>query len=286
MPPHGPDLTGQVAISRSSGANYRLKVGTGASTDVYQGEWIPHEALVAVKIFRSTEKDDAIRVQDINRRVIRESNVWLGLNHPHILSYLGYCTDLGLSVALISPFCSRGTIKQYLRQHVTANRQSFVNQVVNGLWYLHANNIIHGDLQGNNVLVDNSHNARLCDFGRAKVIGDAEYSTALVAGCAPYMAPELFPEDERLVDQLFSPSSDIYAFGMLAFEIFTDEVPFISLGAHSQFRIMAIVIRGDRPSRSSDTQQRISDDMWEIMQRCWVANPIARPTAFAIVQRI
>jgi serine/threonine protein kinase len=67
--------------------------------------------------------------------------------------------------------------------------------------------------------VDNSHNARLCDFGRAKVIGDAEYSTALVAGCAPYMAPELFPEDERLVDQLFSPSSDIYAFGMLAFEV-------------------------------------------------------------------
>ena len=71
----------------------------------------------------------------------------------------------------------------------------------------------------NNVLVDDTHNARLYDFGRAKVIGDAEYSTALVAGCAPYMAPELFPEDERIVDQLFSPSSDIYAFGMLAFEV-------------------------------------------------------------------
>ena len=67
--------------------------------------------------------------------------------------------------------------------------------------------------------MDNSHNVRLCDFGRAKVVGDAEYSTALVAGCAPYMAPELFPEDERIVDQLFSPSSDIYAFGMLAFEV-------------------------------------------------------------------
>jgi serine/threonine protein kinase len=67
--------------------------------------------------------------------------------------------------------------------------------------------------------VDDSHNARLSDFGRAKVIGDAEYSTALVAGYAPYMAPELFPEDESNVDQLFSPSSDIYAFGMLAFEV-------------------------------------------------------------------
>lgn len=67
--------------------------------------------------------------------------------------------------------------------------------------------------------MDDSDNARLCDFGRAKVIGDAEYSTALVAGCIPYMAPELFPEDETNVDELFSPASDIYAFSMLAFEV-------------------------------------------------------------------
>jgi serine/threonine protein kinase len=151
--------------------------------------------------------------------------------------------------------------------------------------------------------VDDSYNARLCDFGRAKVIGDAEYSTALVAGCAPYMAPELFPEDERIVDQLFSPSSDIYAFGMLAFEVnlyfetscsivhcvhqmFTDEVPFNSLGALSQFRIMASVLRGDRPSRSSDVQRRISDTMWEIMRDSWAADPMERPTAAMILQRI
>jgi hypothetical protein len=45
------------------------------------------------------------------------------------------------------------------------------------------------------------------------------YSTALLAGCAPYMAPELFPEDDTSVDSLFSLQSDVYAFGMLAFEV-------------------------------------------------------------------
>ena len=45
------------------------------------------------------------------------------------------------------------------------------------------------------------------------------YSTALLAGCAPYMAPELFPEDDMSVDNFFTPWSDIYAFGMLAFEV-------------------------------------------------------------------
>jgi serine/threonine protein kinase len=117
------------------------------------------------------------------------------------------------------------------------------------------------------------------------------------------MAPELFPEDERNVDQLFSPSSDIYAFGMLAFEVhayfetrcsfshptpqmFTDEVPFDTLGSKSAFWIMARVHAGDRPSRSFDKQKRISDVMWETMRNCWAADPKARPTAAMIVQRI
>jgi serine/threonine protein kinase len=151
--------------------------------------------------------------------------------------------------------------------------------------------------------VDDFDNARLCDFGRAKVIGHAEYRTTLFAGFLPYMAPELFPEDESNVDQLFSPSSDIYAFGMLAFEVpayvetrfpsahhnpqtFTDEVPFDTLGSKSPFWIMTRVHAGDRPSRSSDKQKRISDIMWEIMRNCWAADSKARPTAAMIVQRI
>ena len=62
------------------------------------------------------------------QRLVRESHVWLGLSDPHILPYLGYCTNLGFSIALISPFCGRGTVKQYLRQHVFADRQGFVSQ--------------------------------------------------------------------------------------------------------------------------------------------------------------
>jgi serine/threonine protein kinase len=71
----------------------------------------------------------------------------------------------------------------------------------------------------NNVLVNESGDAVLADFGRAKVIGEVGYSTQMFAGSAPYMAPELFPLTDVDVDNLFSKKSDIYAFGMLCFEV-------------------------------------------------------------------
>lgn len=69
--------------------------------------------------------------------------------------------------------------------------------------------------------MDNIGRARLADFGRAKIIGEKGYSTSLLAGCASYMAPELFPtsEPEVDVDALFSKDSDVYAFAMVCFEV-------------------------------------------------------------------
>ena len=57
--------------------------------------------------------------------------------------------------------------------------------------------------------------AVLIDFGRSKIIGEVGYSTALMAGSAAYMAPELFPKGEVNIDELFSKESDIYAFGIV-----------------------------------------------------------------------
>jgi len=67
------------------------------------------------------------------------------------------------------------------------------------------------------VLVDETGRARLTDFGRAKVIGAAGYSTQTLAGSAAYMAPELFLSTNVDVDK--SKNSDVYAFGILYFEV-------------------------------------------------------------------
>jgi serine/threonine protein kinase len=68
--------------------------------------------------------------------------------------------------------------------------------------------------------VDAAGHAILTDFGRAKMIGDVFYSTPLMAGTAQYMAPELLnPTEEVDIDELFSKQSDVYAFGILSYEV-------------------------------------------------------------------
>jgi len=254
----------------------------------WRREWADRPTAVAVKIFRGINKDTPENVATVNRRLIRESNTWLRLSHPNILPYYGHCANLAPSVALISPFCGNGTVMHCIKSRPFDEylRPKFVADVVDGLEYLHTHKVVHGDLQANNVLVDDAGNARLSDFGRAKILGEAGYSTALHAGGAPYMAPELFPVDDTDVDSLFTWWSDVYAFGMLAFEIFTDEIPFTSLKAKSHGQIMVRVLGGVRPLRSSDQQGRISNTMWLIMENCWAQEPTNRPLAAAIVQWI
>jgi serine/threonine protein kinase len=70
-----------------------------------------------------------------------------------------------------------------------------------------------------NILVDEEGHARLVDFGRARVIGEAIYRTAFMAGSAPYMPPELLPENDVDVDELFSKQSDVYGFAMSCFTV-------------------------------------------------------------------
>ena len=95
-------------------------------------------------------------------------------------------------------------------------------QVASGLKYLHDHHVIHGDLSGNNVLIDDEGNAQITDFGRASVLDTEEFMTSLIAGSVDFIAPELFSHgetQEEADNSNFSSSSDIYAFSMLIFQV-------------------------------------------------------------------
>jgi len=152
------------------------------------------------------------------------------------------------------------------------------------------------------VLVDEQGHAVLTGFSRAKVIGDAAYSDVLVGGAAAYMAPELFPLTDVHVDNLFSKESDVYAFGMLCFEvshtfhrisyphnisqILTNQEPFASYNARQVWQLVPLIHQGKRPICTSHVQRYVTRDIWAIMEACWTTVPANRPSAAQIMQRM
>jgi len=90
-----------------------------------------------------------------------------------------------------------------------------------GLDYLHAHGIIHGDLNGGNVLVSKDGTSCLADFGLSRILNEHGFTTtAQTQGTARWMAPELFRNEKTTIE------SDIWAFGMTMLEIFRGQRPY------------------------------------------------------------
>jgi len=151
-----------------------------------------------------------------------------------------------------------------------------------GLQHLHRNDLVHGNLKGENILVDSDFRARLADFGRARIIDDdaledqTKPSTGIerdnkigeagdfVRWSAPEMMdPDRFGFTKNLVSGLPSKSTDIYALGMTILEVLTGRVPF---GRASVAGVVKKVVDGVRPDRPSSA---FSDGLWELLQLSW-----------------
>ncbi|KII90401.1 hypothetical protein PLICRDRAFT_52140 [Plicaturopsis crispa FD-325 SS-3] len=246
---------------------------------------------VVIKIFRGMHNAKTGPAE--KRRLIRETKTWSQLSHRNIQPFLGFSEDVGPSVGLISPLCKEGTVLEYMNKHPDANRSTFVRDAADGLEYLHSKKVIHGDLHAGNCLVNDEGIVVLTDFGRARVLDQKGYTTNLMAGATQFMAPELLfkddPDDDGTTDgnavttSHFKVETDVYAFGMLAFQIFTGKPPFLNT------QVSTVVVRvhmGKRPVRANDTGKKITDGNWTLLQACWHEDASKRPDATAIVRRL
>jgi len=167
-------------------------------------------------------------------------------------------------------------------------------------------NLIHGDLKGANILINNELRACLADFGLARIMFDPKSGFATVTasssvGTIRWMAPELLDPDRfGMEDGNPTKCTDIYALAMVVLQVLTGRIPFYGIKEHS---IGYKVIIGDRPPRpSADSATGITDNVWRMMESCWhqdrkqrmdistvlkILNEAARywvpPTAFAVV---
>ncbi|KAI9207483.1 kinase-like domain-containing protein, partial [Polychytrium aggregatum] len=159
-----------------------------------------------------------------------------------------------------------------------AEKIRLLYRVASGMAYLHANNIVHGDLKSLNVLLDSAFNAVVADFGMSRTKHNSATMNRTrrsqpVGGTLSYMAPEML-DDEQPAGS--SKSTDVYAFSIIGYEVMNNCRPvWVTVdGQPMRERIIeAQVVKGNRPK----PVEGIPDDIWALIERCWHQEPGQRP---------
>ena len=132
-----------------------------------------------------------------------------------------------------------------------------------------------------NILIDQTGNVRLADFGFLTIISDPVYllfSSSLVqGGTTRWMSPELLsPEGFGLKTSRPTKSSDCYSLGMVIYETISGKPPFHE---DTDIAVIVKVLKGMRPCRTP-----AFEGLWEILQECWAAEPGKRPSIEVVLQ--
>ncbi|KAJ7023177.1 kinase-like domain-containing protein [Mycena alexandri] len=239
----------------------------------YQGKPV---ALKHMRMFQSTDQ------RNMRRKFCREALVWQRLRHPHIVPLIGIDTEsFPSSLCLVSPWMKNGTAIKYLASIRPAERLRTIREIAQGLAFLHDQHVVHGDLRGSNILVDDDGHACLTDFGLTSVTDVTATQTNNGAGSVRWMAPEtLNPTACGLEDFVRMPASDIYALACVYLELYTGFPPFHDAILHDA-PVMLQVMDGVRPTRPSGGV--IPDHIWGLMQQCWSHDFVERPTILGVV---
>ncbi|KAF9643939.1 kinase-like protein [Thelephora ganbajun] len=185
----------------------------GGFGDVWKREYQGQQ--VAVKVLRIYANSD---LRKIIRRFCKEFVTWKTLRHPNVLPLLGVAIS-ETQFAMVSEWMPNGNINHFVEEHLDVNRFELLGDVARGLIYMHEQGMVHGDLKGANILIDETSHARLADFGLLTIISDttkpSSSTPSTQGGTYRWMSPELFlPEKFGLKHSCPTKLSDCYALAM------------------------------------------------------------------------
>ncbi|HSL53274.1 MAG TPA: serine/threonine-protein kinase, partial [Pyrinomonadaceae bacterium] len=198
---------------------YRLdsELGRGGMGTVYRATDLELQREVAVKVLSATYQNS-----DARERLIREARAAAALNHPHIVTIHDVGEVNGIPF-LVMELVSGPRLSQ-VRPTEFSRVVMIASQICDALEHAHNNRIVHRDLNPDNVLLTgsgNSGNVKLADLGLALPAYAERISRAgIIVGTAAYMAPE------QALGQTIDGRADLYALGVLLYELTTGRVPF------------------------------------------------------------
>jgi serine/threonine-protein kinase len=238
--------------------DYRFErlIGSGGFGIVSQCRQLSLERPVAIKVLNP----DWNRVTQVTERFRREGQIIAKLDHPNIIKVYEQGERSGVRY-IVEEYFQGEPINRYLRERDWGRKLTVLLQVCSALRYAHDQGIIHRDIKPANILVNELGAVKLLDFGVAHYDAGPSDLTGpqVILGTPKYMAPEL----RSGADQA-SPASDLYAFGVMCYEILT--------GRNLQDGELV---------HPSQADPRIPRFLGDAIVRCLLPNPAQRPQSFA-----
>ena len=194
-------------------------IGQGGMADVYLAHDTVLDREVAIKILRGDLSSDPVALL----RFQREANAASGLNHPNIVGISDVGDDKG-RYYIVMELMTGTTLKELIARRGSLDKYeavSIIEQLVKALGKAHENQVIHRDIKPQNILVQPDGTVKLTDFGIA-LAEDALQLTKSdsVMGSVHYLAPECSRGEGATIQ------SDIYALGVVLYELLVGDVPF------------------------------------------------------------
>ena len=196
------------------------ELGRGGMATVYRAYQPTLEREVALKVL----PDFLVEQPGFKARFHREAVAVARLQHPNILSVFDHAEQDGVTY-IVSEYVEGGTLAARLGAPIQLDYcVRLLRPVADALDYAHSEGVVHRDVKPSNILLDRRGVPILSDFGLARIAETAESErltqTGAMVGTPTYMAPEQCAGHEA------GPPADIYALGVIAFEMITGRVPF------------------------------------------------------------
>ncbi|XP_037958717.1 tyrosine-protein kinase Btk29A isoform X1 [Teleopsis dalmanni] len=239
------------------------ELGSGQFGVVRRGKW-RGSIDTAVKMM----KEGTMSEDDF----IEEAKVMTKLQHPNLVQLYGVCSK-HRPIYIVTEYMKHGSLLNYLRRHETTligNMGLLLDmciQVSKGMAYLERHNYIHRDLAARNCLVGSENVVKVADFGLARYVLDDQYTSS---GGTKF--PIKWAPPEVLNYTRFSSKSDVWAYGVLMWEIFTcGKMPY---GRLKNTEVVDRVQRGiilEKP-------KSCAKEIYDVMKKCWSPGPEDRPS--------
>lgn len=248
------------------------ELGRGSFATVYKGTW--QGSTVAIKKLNQImlALNSTLAITEFKS----EAGIMNRLRHPNVVQLFGLCQE-NKEIHIVMEFMPGGSLFAFLRKDGSKSWQvriAIINDITNGLAYMHSLQILHRDLKSLNILLTSDNRAKLADFGLAKVT-NPQTVTKTNVGSPAWAAPEV------LNSRPYTEKADVYSHGIILWEIGTRQELYANC---DHFQVINQVKKGNRPPLPDS--KVCPKSYVSLMQKCWDQRSENRPSMSEVQKKM